>query len=341
MKNRVGKILVLALCLCLATSAIGFSQALGTRENPIIWLFPPSTKAAVIQASADQIIAAVGTATGLYFEARVMPDYPSLNLAVATATGNVMAVPATDQYVRIAEMTNYAASPRLAAVRNGYTYYFASVYALRSNGFTSLADLQGKVWIYNSEGSASGYVIPSMVFSAQGITFSNVVKSGGHTASMTSLLEGRGDFCTAYGSPPVPPAGWTGPRWEIGDDPEMWLWDRWHQALPREGYYGSCVDVRLAASTSGTYGSLNDIVTKVAVIATIGPIPNDCIVFAPGFPKNLEDAIVEAIRNHIHSPAGLAIWNNPNFYQWSDVIDVNDAYYDSYRAMVGLPIPTR
>jgi ABC-type phosphate/phosphonate transport system substrate-binding protein len=322
-------------------SALAFSQALGTRENPIIWLFPPSTKAAVIQESANQIAAAVGAATGLYFETRVMPDYPSLNLAVATATGNVMAVPATDQYVRIAEMTNYTATPRLAAVRSGYTYYFTSVYALRSSGFTSLADLQGKVWIYNSEGSASGYVIPSMVFTAQNITFSNVVKSGGHPASLTALLEGQGDFCTAYGSPPVAPTAWTGPRWEIGDDPELWLWNRWTQDLPRTGYYGSCADVRLAVSKSGTYGTLDDLVRRVAVITTIGPIPNDCIVYAPGFPKEFEDAITEAIRNHIHTPEGLAIWNNANFYQWSDVIDVSDSYYDGYRAMVGLPIPPR
>lgn len=53
-------------------------------------------------------------------------------------------------------------------MRQGYSYYFAAIYAWRDSGIKSIEDLQGKIWIYNSEGSTSGYVIPNMVFEARG-----------------------------------------------------------------------------------------------------------------------------------------------------------------------------
>src|SRR4030042_588979 len=103
----------------------------------------------------------------------------------------------------------------MGAVRNGYLYQYCSIYALRSKGFTSIQDLAGKIWIYNDVGSGSGYKYPKVYLQQNGVQWGSVVETGGHTNSMIALLQGQGDFCTSYGSPPPappPPEGQGVPR---------------------------------------------------------------------------------------------------------------------------------
>jgi len=333
------RLLVLALVAVIGLSAIGFAQDLGTRDNPIIWVFPPSTSPGVIEQIATQIAAMISQDTGLFIEVNVMPDYAALVEAFKAADGNVMGTPTTDQYARISVETNFETTPRLAASRYGFNYYYSSIYAWRDSGINSLADLQGKVWIYNDEGSTSGYILPNLLFQQMGLTFSGVVKTGGHTNSITALLDKQGDFCTSYGSPPVPPAGWCGATWDYGMDPEMWLWDRYNNARYTGDFYGKCVDVRGAAASTGLYGTLDDIVDVIGVVGTVGPVPNDCIAFCPNFPKDIEDTLVTAIVNNIHSDAGLALWSDPEFYEWDDASPIDDSYYVNYRSLIGLPNP--
>ncbi len=334
------KIVVAVLVGLLALGSLGFAGELGTRGNPITWVFPPSTLPAVIQDIAQQIVIDIGRATGLYIVTRVMPDYAALIEAFVSAEGDLMGTPTTDQYVRIAEETNFGANARLASVRRGYHYYFASIYAHREAGFESIEDLAGKVWIYNDEGSTSGYQIPRDLFETRGITLGGVVKSGGHTNTMISLVTGEGDFGTGYGSPPVPPEGYEGPRWEFGEDPEKWVWDHDNNEFYPEDERGFIPDMRWALAGTGAYGEYWDIVEDIGVVDVLGPIPNDCIAFSAGFPEDLQDVIVAAIIEHIRGD-GIVLWSDPNFYEWDDVEEIDDSYYDAYREMVGREVPTR
>jgi len=337
----VKRLTLAVLVVTLALGATGLAQALGTRDNPIIWVFPPSTRAEVIEATAKQIVEDIGKATGLYIVPRVMPDYAALIEAFKAAEGNVMGTPTTDQYARISVETDFGAHARLAAVRRGYSFYFSSIYAPRAAGYTSIHDLDGKIWIYNDEGSTSGYVFPKKYLEDNGVVVGGVVKSGGHANSMVALLKGQGDFCTGYGSPPEPPAGYDGPKWDYGMDPEMWIWDRENNALYPPEVRGTCVDLRYAVSQIEGMGTLEEIIEKIGVLDTVGPLPNDCIAFSAGFPIRVENAIVAAIIAHIRSPEGNALWSNPNFYEWTDVELIDDSYYDTYRSLVGLPNPER
>lgn len=354
---------------------VGAQEAqLGTRENPIIWLFPPSTQPATVQEISAKIAQDISGMTGYYIQAVVAADYAALIEAMVAAQGDHMGVPTTNQYVEITK-DNPGVHARLAAVRYGYPYYFSSIYAFRDKGFKSVEDLQGTVWIYNDPGSTSGYKLPKLLFDKLGITFSGTVESGGHTNSIVALMEGQGDFCTGYGSPPLPPgdkgtcvdscfayfdnctaAGEEAntcedyvksctlacaTRWEYGLDPELWLWNRWTNDLMPEDLRGTCVDLRRALAKTGLYGDIWEIVKKVGVVETIGPVPNDSIAFAAGFPKEIEDTLVQAIIQHIRSPEGQKLWGDPNFYEWTDVEEIDDSYYDSYRELLGYPIPER
>jgi len=232
-------------------------------------LLVPSTEGATVQAIGDKIAEDIYNRTGLYVVASLQADYTAMIEAFAASEGDTFGIPTTDQYIRIFDRTNGNVSP--------------SIYARRDSGIKSLADLQGKVWIYNDTGSTSGYVFPNMVFNNNGITFSNIVESGGHTNSMVALIEGQGDFCTGYGSPPVPPSAWSGDNWQWGDDPELWLWDRYNNALYRPGLRGLCVDLRSAVKKLYDFDT---VLTDIGVVDTIGPIPNDCMAFGPDFPKS-------------------------------------------------------
>jgi ABC-type phosphate/phosphonate transport system substrate-binding protein len=258
--------------------------------------------------------------------------------AFAASEGDTFGMPTTDQYIRIYNRTGGNVSPRLGSVRYGYAWYYASLYARRDSGIKGLEDLNGKVWIYNDTGSTSGYVFPNMVFEQNAIEFSTIVTTGGHVNSMVALIEGQGDFCTGYGSAPGAPSDWAGDKWDFGDDPEMWLWDRWNDQLFREEFRGTCYDLRRAVRK--TY-DFDTVLTDIGVVLNIGPIPNDCLAFGPDFPVDVADIIVEAVKIHIATDEGAALWGDPSFYEWTAVADIDDSFYDGYRVILGLPIPER
>lgn len=341
------KRVALAIGVWALLGVLGFAQELGTPERPITMLFVPSVKVDVIQEVAPKIAEALSQTTGLVIKPVIAADYAAMIEAMIAAEGDAFGVPTTDQYARITK-ENPGVHARLAAVRYGYPYYFASVYALRERGFKSVEDLEGKVWAFGSTRSTSGYVIPKGYFQSLGLEFAEEKAVGTHANALIAVLEGQADFCTGYGSPPNPPAsiaaalkeaGW---RWEYGMDPELWLWDRWNNDLFPEGLRGECVDLRAAiAEEVKVYGDIWDLVRKVGIVATVGPMPNDCIAFAAGFPKDLEDKIVGAIIDHIRSPEGSKLWSRKGFYEWSDVAEIDDSFYDFYRQAVGYPVPQR
>jgi phosphonate transport system substrate-binding protein len=151
----------LALLALVAFSMVGFAQ-LGTQQKPIYMLLPPSTDTTVIGPSGQAIADYLFQATGLYVVPVVAADYAALAEAFRTAEGDVFGIPTSSQYCQIYDATNGGIVCTMGAVRNGYVYYYATIYALRDKGFTSLADLNGKTWIYNDVGSGSGYKYPKV-----------------------------------------------------------------------------------------------------------------------------------------------------------------------------------
>lgn len=336
-ENQHWNMIMLAILITLACFSSVFGHALGTQERPIYMLLVPSTEATGLETRGRQIAEALYKQTGLYIKVSLQSDYTAMVEAFTCSEGDTFGFVTTDQYIRIYALTDGNITPRLGAVRHGYPYYFSRIYVPRDSGINSVEDLHGTTWIYSDLGSTSGYVLPKMLFDRLDISFDGIVESGGHINSMIALLEGQGDFCTGYGNPPLPPPGWNGVTWKSGDDPELWIWDRWNNDLYREGLRGTCMDLRRGARN--TY-DLDEVIRRIGVLAVIGPIPNDCLAFGPGFPADLSDRIVTAIEKHITTDAGRELWGE-GFYGWTAVTKIDDSYYDSYRQLLGLPIPAR
>jgi len=334
-KRSLQGLIVMMILLGSLMSASSFvsGQALGTRERPIYMLLVPSTEATGLEARGKEIAEALYDKTGLYIKVSLQADYAAMVEAFASSEGDAFGFVTTDQYIRIYQLTNGNITPRLGAVRNGYPYYFSRIYAPRDSEMNSLRDLDGKTWIYSDRGSTSGCVLPKMLFDSLGISFNNIVESGGHINSMIALLEGQGDFCTGYGNPPLPPTDWSGVTWKSGDDPELWIWDRWNNDLYREELRGTCMDLR--RGIRNIY-NLDDVIRRIGVLAVIGPIPNDCLAFGPDFPVDVSDRIVAAVEDQLGTEAGKALWGD-GFYGWTAATEIDDSYYDSYRQFLGLP----
>ncbi len=335
------RILVLALVAVMALGVFGFSQQqVGTKDHPIYMLLPPSTNGAVAQKTGAQIAEDLYKRTGLFIKPVLQADYAAMVEAFAASNGDTFGLPATTMYLSIYDRTNGNVTPRLCSVRYGFAFYFASIYVWRNSGIKTLQDLAGKTWIYTDPGSTSGYVLPTLLWKKLGITFdeNHMVEAGSHPNAMAALLNKQGDFCTGYGSPPIPPNGCS-VQWQYGDDPELWIWDRYNNALYRPGLRGKCVDLR--ETMFQTYGGEDKVLSEIGVLATIGPVPNDCLAFGPNFPKDMEDKIVKAIEDEFNDKTMQALWADPQFYQWTSVQEITDAYYDGYRDLLGVPIPKR
>jgi len=320
-------------------SVLGAAKgALGSQDNPIQMLLVPSTQGEAIKQIGDQIAQALHDLTGLYIDAVLQPDYAAMVETFATSDGNMFGMPTSAQYLAIYQRTNGDCSIRLSSVRYGLQYYYAAIYAGRDSGIMNFTDCNGKIWAAVDQISGSGYIIPKGVFDGWNVQPSQTIMTGSHANAITAVVTGQADFATCYYTAPLAPAGMTA-TWQFGDDPERWIYDDYNDAPYAAGVRGSLNDVR--SSIVSTF-PVDDLIANFKVVQLIGaPIPNDGVCFGPGFPTDIADVIVNAIKTHIATPEGKALWSSKTFYAWSAVADVTDSFYDPLRAVMNLPIPQR
>ncbi len=333
------RIVLLALICVLALSVLGAAKGpLGAQDNPIQMLLVPSTQGAAIKQIGDQIAQALYGLTGLYIDAVLQPDYAAMVETFATSEGNMFGIPTAAQYVAIYERTGGNCSVRLNSLRYGLNYYYSAIYARRDSGIMSLTDCNGKIWATFDQLSGSGYIIPKLAFDAWGIVPSQTIMTGSHPGAITAVVNGQADFATCYYTAPVAPAGMTA-TWQFGDDPERWIYDDYNDAPYPADLRGTLNDVR--SSIVSTF-PVDDLIANFKVVQLFNvQIPNDCVCFGPDFPTDVADVIVNAIKQHIASPEGKALWSSKTFYAWSAVTDVEDPFYDSLRVLMGVAIPQR
>lgn len=332
------RILAMTLVALVAIGALGLAQEIGTLDHPIKMVLVPSTQGEAIKEIGDQIAEALHNLTGYYIDAILQPDYAAMVETFATSEGDIFGFPTSTQYLSIYNRTGGDCSVRLGSVRYGSVVYYGAIYTHRDSGINSILDCQGKKWLATDELSGSGNLIPQMVFDNWGIQVSEKVYTGSHGAAITALVNGEGDFATCYYSPPQPPAG-VDDAWEYGNALERWLWDPYNNDVYPEVMRGSLKDVR--HSIDDIYG-VEPLVRDFKVAALVGgPIPNDCVCFGPGFSQEIEDTLVKAIKTHIATEEGKALWDNPKFYEWTAVQEIDDSFYDTLRAALGMPIPER
>ncbi|MEM3658573.1 MAG: hypothetical protein QXQ66_09215, partial [Candidatus Hadarchaeum sp.] len=196
---RLGTWLLIATVLTIGTvvACQGVERGeVGSRERPIIWFLPPGTDVR-IQHTASLIAKRIGELCSYYILVQAATDSCALIAAFVGAPGDVMGLVDADSYLEIASRTNVAENVVVVGVTRGFVATPIGVYALRNRNIASRKDLMEKVWVYPSTTSKE-YKISKLVFDREKLTFAGSLEAGSAVECLKALLDGRGDFCTAW-----------------------------------------------------------------------------------------------------------------------------------------------
>jgi phosphate/phosphite/phosphonate ABC transporter binding protein len=297
---------------------------IGTEDHPIKVLFVPSVDAGVIVSGGEVMLGALEEATGLKFEVSVPTSYAATIEAMCASPDDTIGFIPALGYVIASQKCGVEVGA--AAVRFGWSVYWAQYLVPRDSDYQTLEDLAGLKWAVPDLGSTSGYLFPSVVFQEMGIETGEVVEAGGHPQAALAVYNGEVDFATTYFSPPL-----TDPKWQPGDDPEPY--DPMEVAMNEEGrtFAG---DVRVLDARTATIETAPDIFQKVRIMTLTDPIPNDTMSFSPDFPDELRGQVIDALVEFTASEACLESICSDQFYNWTGLDPIDDAAYDPIRLLI-------
>ncbi|MDH7485642.1 MAG: phosphate/phosphite/phosphonate ABC transporter substrate-binding protein [Anaerolineae bacterium] len=297
---------------------------LGSAEKPIKVLFVPSVDVGMIVSGGEIMRKALTEATGLEFEVSVPTSYAATIEAMCASPDDTIGFIPAMGYVIANQKCGVEVGA--AAVRYGWSVYWAQFLVPRDSKYKTLQDLAGKKWAVPDLASTSGYLYPKVMFQEAGVEPGEVVEAGGHPQAALAVYNGEVDFATTYFSPPL-----TDPRWQPGDDPEPY--NPFAVALNEQGkaYAG---DVRVLDARVAVLATAPDIFQKVRIMMLTDPIPNDTMSFGPDFPEELRDRIIDALAEFMTTEACLQSICSEGFYNWTGVERISDAAYDVIRRLM-------
>ncbi len=175
--------------------------AIGTEENPIIWVVVPSGDTNQVVSGFDQVANMVFDSTGLVIKPLVATEYAgAIEAMCANPPKAQMSSLATFAYLLASEKG--CADVSLVSVRNGSPSYNAQIIALADSGIKTLADLKGKTFCRPDALSTSGWIVPSIELKAAGVNpdtdLTQIVDAGSHNAVVAGVYNGDCDAGATY-----------------------------------------------------------------------------------------------------------------------------------------------
>jgi phosphonate transport system substrate-binding protein len=305
-------------------------RTLGRMEDPIQVLFVPSVDIDFMIGSSDLVEEAFSDATGLNYEVSIPTSYAAtLEEMCASPKNTIGFIPAMG-YALANQLCGV--EPGLASVRRGWNVYWTQFIVARDSDIQSLEDLEGKSWGAPSYTSTSGFLFPSAMLSAIGVTPGEITETGGHPQSVTAVYNGEVDFGTSFYSAPLLP-GDPDVKWKRGDPPDV-PEDLLEECGPNEDGELWCGDFRVLDARLTIAESAPDVVQKVRILTLSDDIVNDTISFSPEFPEDLRQVILNALTNYIGSDPCYDNICHENFYGWTGVAPIFDEQFDGVRKLL-------
>ncbi len=318
------------------TTTEAMAPAVGSAENPIQVLFVPSVSADDIIAGGELLDQTLTDATGLEFEVSVGSSYAATIEEMCSSPENTMGFIPAQGYVLANQLCGVEIE--LKSIRFGYDVYWTQFIVGRDSDIDSLDDLAGLKWAYPDATSTSGFLVPSGIFTAEGIEITDSFEAGGHTEVARAVYNGEADFGTTFYSPPI----------DV-DRNNLWDGDPNNADVPAD-LVASC---GINATENGAFGEGDlvcdtyevrdarrnireeapDVIQKVKIVTLSDPIPNDGVAFGPDFPGDVKDMIIAAMVDFADSdPEGFSTAFDA--YSWSGIAPTNDSEFDSIRALL-------
>lgn len=193
------RIAIVCLVILAASAAVVFAspqqEKLGSEKNPIVWAFVPSGETSKVSAGAQSVADLLHARTGLFFKTFVATDYVGVIEAMkATPPKAQMASLATAAYILAADQK--VAQAALVSVRNGSAFYKGMIITRPETGIKTIADLKGKTFARVDPLSTSGWIIPSLMIKAAGLSLDSdirILDAGSHPAVVTAVYNGQAD----------------------------------------------------------------------------------------------------------------------------------------------------
>jgi len=196
MNKRSYSFLVVLIGLMVFTLAItacgGGEPALGSKDNPYVWVLVPSTEVEMVQSGAEAIAAKIEEQSGIVIEPLVAADYAEAVKAMCDQEAHLGAL---NTFSYLLAHNDKCADVALVSTRYGTTFYSGQVVAYVDTGITQVADLAGTTFCRPDPTSTSGWVIPSIAMRAQGLNLESdlteIIDAGGHDGVIKAVYEGQ------------------------------------------------------------------------------------------------------------------------------------------------------
>jgi phosphonate transport system substrate-binding protein len=301
---------------------------LGSEEMPIKVLFVPSVDTDFMISSGDLIEQGLHDATGLYFEVSVPTSYAAtIEEMCASPTDTIGFIPAMG-YALANQLCGV--TPGLAAERHGWNVYWAQFIVQRDSDIETFDDLNGKTWGFGEVTSTSGYLYPQALFAEQDIEIGDEVETGGHTQTVLAVYNGEVDFGTTYFSAPLLSEEMG--RWDPSMDPDVPDELVPECTVTADGLF--CGGYQVMDARQAVTDQAPDIVQKVKILGLTPEIPNDTMSFAPEFPDDLKDDIINAVIEFLGTEACQDSLCNEKFYEWTAAGPITDENFDGVRILM-------
>ena len=303
---------------------------LGTADNPIKVLFVPSTNVDFMIESGDAVAQMFEDATGLVYEVSVPTSYAAtIEEMCASPTDTIGFIPAMG-YALASQLCGV--EPGVASSRFGWNVYWAQYLVARDSEYQTLADLEGATWGIPEVTSTSGFLVPSAQLGDLGVTPGEAVEAGGHTAAARAIYNGEVDFATTFFSPPLLPEG----TWALGDSPDIPEELLAECAVtPEDRLF--CGGYRVLDARASIREEAPDVIQKVRILDISPEIPNDTMSWAPDFPEELRQPIIDGLVAFLESDACQVeetLICSEDFYGWRGIGPILDENFDGIRILM-------
>jgi phosphonate transport system substrate-binding protein len=214
---------------------------------------------------------------------------PPSYIAIVEALGGKHADSAMiNTFGYILAKNKYQAHARLTGTFNGNHHYWGQIIT-RKNHLKDTNDISGKKFAFVEATSTSGYLMAAKYFKDHNIKPIETVFAGKHDSVVRMVYQGQVDAgATFYTEPDL-------------------------NGEPRDAR-------RLVAK------EYPDVYEKIIILEKTGPIPNDPVVFRKDFPKDIEDKVVQALKDISKIPEGQKALKE--LYNITELIDSNENEYE-------------
>lgn len=165
--------------------------------------FVPAEDAQQVMQNAQPVVEILRKELGMEIQPFVATDYTGVVEALRVEKLDI-AFMAPASYVLAKNEANIKVV--LKSERKGIPTYYAAIITRADSGIRTLEDLRGKTFAFGDSLSTTGHVIPRKMFKERGIDpvrdFKKILYSGGHDATVLSVLNGKVDAGATYANSP-------------------------------------------------------------------------------------------------------------------------------------------